>query len=67
MTQPRQVGFKIEAHPDTPKGGYIVYGTYVISTKPYQPGDGDRALNLQTNPLKFRISRSLGSVAEGGD
>jgi hypothetical protein len=66
-TQPREVGFKIQALPDTPKGGYIVYGTYVISPEPYQPGDGVRALNLQANPPKFRISQSLGSVAEGTD
>ena len=66
-TQPREVGFKIEALPDAPKGGYIVYGTYVVSPEPYRPGDGLRALNLQTNPLKFRVSGWLGSVSEGTD
>ncbi len=42
-TQPREVGFKIEAPPGTPKGRYLVYGTYVISPEPYRPGDGARA------------------------
>jgi hypothetical protein len=67
-TQPGEVGFKIEAPPGTPKGGYLVYGTYVISPEPYRPGDGTRALDLQANPLKFRVSRRLGSdtASSGG-
>jgi hypothetical protein len=64
-TQPREVGFKIQAPPGTPKGGYIVYGTYVISPKPYRTGDGGRALNLRDNPLRFRVSRRLGSDTGG--
>ncbi len=60
-TQPREVGFKIEAPPGTPKGRYLVYGTYVISPEPYRPGDGARALSLRDNPLQFRVSRRLGS------
>jgi hypothetical protein len=60
-TTPTEVGFKIDAPPGTPKGKYLVYGTYVISPAPYRPGDGTRALNLRDNPLKFRVSRRLGS------
>jgi hypothetical protein len=60
-TQPREVGFKIDAPPGTPKGEYLVYGTYVISPEPYRTGDGTRALNLRDNPLRFRVSRRLGS------
>jgi hypothetical protein len=59
-TQPREVGFEIYAPPGTPTGRYPVYGTYVISPTPYRTGDGTRALNLQDNPLRFRVSR-LGS------
>jgi hypothetical protein len=60
-TQPREVGFKIEAPPGTPKGRYLVYGTYVISPRAYRAGDGTRGLNLRDSPLKFRVSRRLGS------
>jgi hypothetical protein len=65
-TTPSEVGFKIDAPPGTPKGKYLVYGTYVISPEPYRPGDGTRALNLRDNPLKFRVSRRLGDIGRSG-
>ena len=60
-TQPGKVGFKIAALPGAPKGKYVVYGTYVISDQPYRPGDGARALDLEADPLKARVSRRFGS------
>jgi len=51
-----EAGFLITTSAECPKGEHILYGSYLISAEPYNPGDEDAALNLQHNKLTTHVS-----------
>lgn len=52
-----EAGFLITTSAECPKGEHTVYGSYLISDQPYDPGDEDAALNLQHNKLTTHVLR----------
>ena len=52
-----EAGLLITTSAECPKGEHTVYGAYLISDQPYEPGDEDAALNLQHNKLTTHVLR----------
>jgi hypothetical protein len=53
---PTEAGFLITSTTDCPRGEHVLYGTYLISTRPYQPGDENAALRMRHSKLETRIT-----------
>lgn len=53
---PTEAGFLITSTAESPKGDHIIYGTYLISARPYEPGDEESALEMQYNKLTVTVS-----------
>jgi hypothetical protein len=51
-----ETGFVVTSSAECPKGEHVLYGTYVISTRPYVPGDESAALRLKHDRLRLRVS-----------
>jgi hypothetical protein len=51
-----ETGFLITSSADCPKGEHILYGHYLISAQPYEPGDEYAAFGMQHNKLTTRVS-----------
>ncbi len=51
-----EAGFLITSTSECPKGEHVLYGTYLISARPYQPGDENAALRMQHSKLVTRIT-----------
>jgi hypothetical protein len=58
---PTEAGFLITSTTECPKGEHVLYGTYLISARPYQPGDENAALRMQHSKLVTQIT----PVAQG--
>jgi hypothetical protein len=52
-----EAGFLITSTPESPKGDHIIYGTYLISARPYEPGDEESALEMQYKKLTITVSQ----------
>jgi hypothetical protein len=52
---PTEAGFLITSTTECPKGEHVLYGTYLISARPYQPGDENAALRMQHSKLVTHI------------
>ncbi len=50
-------GFAIQSLPDCPKGEHVLYGVYLLTPRPYEPGDERRALGLREPDVDLRIVR----------
>jgi hypothetical protein len=53
---PTEAGFLITSTTECPKGEHVLYGTYLISARPYQPGDENAALRMQHSKLVTHIT-----------
>jgi hypothetical protein len=53
---PTEAGFLITSTTECPKGEHVLYGTYLISARPYQPGDENAALRMRHQKLVTQIS-----------
>jgi len=53
---PTEAGFLITSTTECPRGEHVLYGTYLISARPYQPGDENAALRMRHSKLVPRIS-----------
>jgi hypothetical protein len=53
---PTETGFLITSTADCPKGEHVLYGNYLISAQPYEPGDEYAAFEMQHNRLTTRVS-----------
>ena len=53
---PTEAGFLITSTTECPRGEHVLYGTYLISARPYQPGDENAALRMQHSKLATQIS-----------
>ena len=53
---PTETGFLITSTADCPKGEHVLYGNYLISARPYEPGDEYAAFEMQHNRLTTRVS-----------
>ncbi len=51
-----ETGFLITASADCPKGEHVLYGSYLISARPYEPGDEDAVLKLQHDKLTTHVA-----------
>lgn len=51
-----EAGFLVTSTLDTPRGQHVLYGTYLISARPYEPGDENLALMLNYEKLKTYIT-----------
>ncbi len=51
-------GFQIHAGEDCPPGEHTLYGTYLISTQPFESGNENELLDLIYRKLLFRIESS---------
>ena len=48
---PTEAGFLITSAAGCPRGEHVLYGTYLISSRPYRPGDENAALRMQHDKL----------------
>lgn len=48
---PTEAGFLITSVAGCPRGEHVLYGTYLISSHPYRPGDENAALRMQHDKL----------------
>jgi hypothetical protein len=53
---PTEAGFLITSTTECPKGEHVLYGTYLISARPYQPGDENAALRMRHSKLVKQIT-----------
>jgi hypothetical protein len=53
---PTEAGFLITSTTECPRGEHVLYGTYLISARPYQPGDENAALRMRHSKLLTRIT-----------
>jgi hypothetical protein len=53
---PTEAGFLINSTTECPKGEHVLYGTYLISARPYQPGDENAALRMRHSKLVTQIT-----------
>jgi hypothetical protein len=53
-------GFAIRSMPDCPKGEHVLYGIYLLTPRPYEPGDERRALGLRSPDVRLRVVRTWG-------
>jgi hypothetical protein len=49
-------GFLINSSTKSPKGEHVIYGTYLISASPYEPGDEDAALTMRHRKLTTSVT-----------
>jgi hypothetical protein len=54
--RPTEAGFLIDSTSECPKGEHVLYGTYLISARPYEPGDEYAALRMQHSKLVLQIN-----------
>jgi len=54
---PTETGFLITSSADCPEGEHVIYGSYLISAQPYEPGDEYAAFKMQHLQLTTHISR----------
>jgi hypothetical protein len=52
-----ETGFVVTSSAECPEGDHVLYGTYVITTRPYVAGDEAEALKLKHDRLGLRVSR----------
>jgi hypothetical protein len=52
---PTEAGFVITSSTECPRGEHVLYGTYLISARPYKPGDENTALRMRSSKLVTRI------------
>jgi hypothetical protein len=52
-----EAGFLITSTTQCPQGEHVLYGTYLISTRPYQPGDENAALRMRKSKLMKQITQ----------
>ena len=50
------LGFLITCSTQSPKGEHVIYGTYLISASPYEPGDEDAVMTMQQRKLTTRAT-----------
>jgi hypothetical protein len=53
---PTEAGFLITSTAECPKGDHVLYGTYLISARPYEPGDEKAVLRMQRSKLLVHIT-----------
>jgi hypothetical protein len=53
---PTEAGFLITSTSECPKGEHVLYGTYLISARPYRPGDENAALRMRHSKLATRVT-----------
>jgi hypothetical protein len=51
-----EAGFLITSSTQSPKGEHIIYGTYLISASPYEPGDEDAVLTMRHRKLTTSVT-----------
>ena len=51
-----EAGFLINSSTKSPKGEHVIYGTYLISASPYEPGDEDAALTMRHHKLTTSVT-----------
>jgi hypothetical protein len=51
-----EAGFLISSSTQSPKGEHVIYGTYLISANPYEPGDEDAVLTMRDRKLTTRAT-----------
>jgi hypothetical protein len=52
---PTEAGFLITSTTACPQGEHVLYGTYLISARPYQPGDENAALRMRHDKLVTHV------------
>lgn len=52
---PTEAGFVITSSKECPRGEHVLYGTYLISARPYRPGDENAALRMRDSKLVTRV------------
>jgi hypothetical protein len=52
---PTEAGFLITSSTECPRGEHVLYGTYLISARPYEPGDENAALRMRHSKLMRRV------------
>lgn len=50
-----ETGFVVTSSAECPEGEHVIYGTYVVSTRPYVPGDESAALRLKHDKLSLQV------------
>jgi hypothetical protein len=50
-----EAGFLITSTTECPRGEHVLYGTYLISARPYQAGDENAALRMRHSRLLTRV------------
>jgi hypothetical protein len=58
---PTEAGFLITSTTECPRGEHVIYGTYLISARPYHPGDEIAALRM----LHSKLVKQITPVAAG--
>jgi hypothetical protein len=53
---PTETGFLIASTADCPEGEHVIYGKYLISAQPYEPGDEYAAFRMHYKKLTTRVS-----------
>lgn len=51
-----EAGFLITSSTQSPKGEHVIYGTYLISASPYEPGDEDAVMAMRHRKLTTRVT-----------
>jgi hypothetical protein len=51
-----EAGFLIKSSTQSPKGEHVIYGTYLISASPYEPGDEDAVLTMRHRKLTTSVT-----------
>jgi hypothetical protein len=51
-----EAGFLIKSSTQSPKGEHVIYGIYLISASPYEPGDEDAVLTMRHRKLTTSVT-----------
>jgi hypothetical protein len=51
-----EAGFLITSSTQSPKGDHVIYGTYLVSASPYEPGDEDAVMAMRHRKLTTRVT-----------
>jgi hypothetical protein len=51
-----EAGFLITSSTQSPKGEHVIYGTYLVSASPYEPGDEDAVLTMRDRKLTTSVT-----------
>jgi hypothetical protein len=51
-----EAGFLITSSTQSPKGEHVIYGIYLISASPYEPGDEDAVLTMRHRKLTSSVT-----------